>query len=77
MKMMFLKNTMVREGDSMVGRDSTSKITKKAEDMVLPVPDGIDPDWRTRIAIAKREMKEAKKARRGKRIAFKTHLFGP
>ncbi len=61
----------------MVGRGGTSKANDRTEDVVILTPKGIDPNWRTKIAIAKREMKEAKKARRGKRIAFKTHLFGP
>ena len=49
---------------------------EKNTEELIPPPEGIDPDWRTKIAIAKKIMQEAREARRGKRLAFKTHRMG-
>ena len=60
----------------MADRNSTSReSTKKAMPVIGPPPEGIDSDWETKVAIAKRVMREARKARRGKRRAFRTHLM--
>ncbi len=61
----------------MAGRNSTSReSTKKAMPVIGPPPEGIDSDWETKVAIAKKVMKEAREARRGKPTTFKTHLMG-
>lgn len=60
----------------MAVRDSSSKKSNKNSNDLIPAPEGIDTDWSAKIAMAKRVKEDATKARRGKSVAFKTHLFG-
>ena len=52
------------------------KSSKKTKELISP-PESIDPDWRTKIAIAKMVAEAAKETRKGKPIAAKTHRWGP
>ena len=45
---------------------------KESVKPVLPMPAGIDPDWRERIDLAKRAYQDGKKLREGKPIMFRT-----
>lgn len=45
---------------------------KESVKSVLPMPAGIDPDWRERIDLAKRAYQDGKKLREGKPIMFRT-----
>ena len=47
-----------------------NKGAEKAESVLAMPASGIDPDWRDRIEIAKREYEESKKLRKGKLITF-------
>lgn len=46
-------------------------------DSPIPPPEGADPDWLTKIAIAKMVGEAAKNACEGKPIGFKKHRWGP
>ena len=60
----------------MVDGNSTSPDPVRHRKSVLEAPEGFDADWQTKIAIAKKAKEDAKEARKGKPMAFKTHLFG-
>ena len=45
---------------------------KESVKSVLPMPAGIDPDWRERIDLAKRAYQDGKKLREGKPTMFRT-----
>ena len=60
----------------MADRGRASDKSDKKSEGLIPTPEGIDPNWKTKVAIAKKVREKAIEARRGKRMAFKTHLFG-
>lgn len=64
-------NGMVPEGQERVGSPDAEPPTADAAPAVQP-PRTYDPDWREKIARAKREREEARKARQGKPIVFST-----
>ena len=52
--------------------DDGCRCRQASAESVLTMPAGIDPDWRGRIALAKRAYQDGKKLREGKPIMFRT-----
>ncbi len=70
-------NNLTLRGCLMARDNGASGTTKDKADTAIPTPDGIAPDWRARIALAKKIKQDAKEARKGKPMSFRTHLIGP
>ena len=52
--------------------DDGCRCRQASAESVLAMPAGIDPDWRERIALAKRAYQDGKKLREGKPTMFRT-----
>ena len=54
----------------------SEKPNKKSGELI-PTPEGTEPDWSTKIAIAKKLAEAAKEIRKRKPMSAKTHRWGP